>query len=61
MLYLMLEVLGIDDINADAAASYLGKSLGILILLRGTRFHIEEERCYIPADVMRVVSAMEDF
>lgn len=37
--------------EADHLASHIGKAAGVAILLRGTPFHIGQNRFYIPADV----------
>jgi NADH dehydrogenase [ubiquinone] 1 alpha subcomplex assembly factor 6 len=53
LMYLTLEALGIRDNHADHAASHVGKALGIVTLLRGTRFHAAQDSLYIPVDLQR--------
>ncbi|KAJ3300142.1 NADH dehydrogenase (ubiquinone) complex I, assembly factor 6 [Borealophlyctis nickersoniae] len=52
ILYLLLETLGVRDHQADHAAGHLGKAIGIVTMLRGTPFHIQERRFYLPSEVM---------
>jgi NADH dehydrogenase [ubiquinone] 1 alpha subcomplex assembly factor 6 len=51
LLYAQLDLGGIRDTNADHAASHLGKAVGITNLLRGTKHHAGQRRCYLPIDV----------
>ncbi|XP_074661856.1 NADH dehydrogenase (ubiquinone) complex I, assembly factor 6-like [Tubulanus polymorphus] len=50
--YLILESLGIKDINADHVASHIGKTHGIVTLLRSTLFHSSRQHVYLPLDLM---------
>eukprot|EP00005_Dracoamoeba_jomungandri_P014020 CAMPEP_0174273124 /NCGR_PEP_ID=MMETSP0439-20130205/53512_1 /TAXON_ID=0 /ORGANISM="Stereomyxa ramosa, Strain Chinc5" /LENGTH=266 /DNA_ID=CAMNT_0015364089 /DNA_START=71 /DNA_END=868 /DNA_ORIENTATION=- len=52
LLYLTLETLGIRDLNAEHAASHIGKSIGIATLLRGTPIHISKRTLYIPNQLL---------
>ncbi|CAH3176554.1 unnamed protein product [Porites lobata] len=52
VLYLILECLGVKDVQADHAASHLGKAIGVVTLLRATPFHGSRGKVYIPSDVM---------
>lgn len=48
--YLQLAALGLQNREADHAASHLGKAVGITTLLRGTAFHAQQRRSYLPMD-----------
>jgi len=52
VLYLILECLGVKDVQADHAASHLGKAIGVVTLLRSTPFHGNKGKVYIPNNVM---------
>lgn len=43
---------GVKDVQADHAASHLGKAIGVVTLLRATPFHGSRGKVYIPSDVM---------
>jgi len=53
LLYAYLETFG-KQLHPSSpvyqAASHLGRSLGLTILLRGTRHHIESRLCYFPQE-----------
>ncbi|XP_022082412.1 NADH dehydrogenase (ubiquinone) complex I, assembly factor 6-like isoform X2 [Acanthaster planci] len=51
LLYLTLEALGVKDVNADHAASHIGKAQGIVTLLRATPYHISKRQVLLPMDV----------
>ena len=46
------EAAGIKDSELDHATSHLGKAVGITQLLRGTVYHAQKRRVYLPADIM---------
>ncbi|GJQ15929.1 hypothetical protein GpartN1_g7720.t1 [Galdieria partita] len=52
LLYAYLETFGKQHLSSPVyeAASHLGQSLGLTILLRGTRHHIESRLCYFPKE-----------
>ncbi|KAJ3012458.1 hypothetical protein HKX48_006279 [Thoreauomyces humboldtii] len=52
LLYLQLEAMGVQDPQADHAASHVGKAVGIATILRGTPFNVEEKRLYLPSEVL---------
>ncbi|XP_002735300.2 NADH dehydrogenase (ubiquinone) complex I, assembly factor 6-like [Saccoglossus kowalevskii] len=52
LLYLILETLGLKDVNADHAASHIGKSHGIVTLLRSTPHHASRRRVYLPMEIL---------
>ncbi|KAJ3158118.1 NADH dehydrogenase (ubiquinone) complex I, assembly factor 6 [Geranomyces michiganensis] len=52
LLYLQLEALGLQNPQADHAASHVGKAIGIATILRATPFHIEQRRFYLPSELM---------
>ena len=48
LLYVLLDLGGVQSAEADHAAAHLGKAIGIANLLRGTHVHSAQRRCYIP-------------
>ncbi|XP_022241269.1 NADH dehydrogenase (ubiquinone) complex I, assembly factor 6-like isoform X2 [Limulus polyphemus] len=50
--YLILQSMGIKDLQCDHAASHLGKCQGITNLLRGVPFNASRGRVYLPTDVL---------
>ena len=46
------EAAGIKDSELDHATSHLGKAVGITQLLRGTVYHAQKRRVYLPTDIM---------
>eukprot|EP00753_Platysulcus_tardus_P010390 PLAT2625.1.p1 GENE.PLAT2625.1~~PLAT2625.1.p1 ORF type:complete len:198 (-),score=83.86 PLAT2625.1:52-579(-) len=52
LLYLQLELLRIRDSNADHAASHLGRTLGLITLLRSVPFFASQGKLPLPTDVM---------
>ncbi|XP_076331270.1 NADH dehydrogenase (ubiquinone) complex I, assembly factor 6 homolog sicily [Tachypleus tridentatus] len=50
--YLILQSMGITDLQCDHAASHLGKCQGITNLLRGVPFNASRGRVYLPTDVL---------
>jgi len=59
LLYAYLETFG-KQLHPSSpvyqAASHLGRSLGLTILLRGTRHHIESRLCYFPQEWIQKAS-----
>eukprot|EP00658_Telonema_sp_P-2_P078016 TRINITY_DN7211_c0_g1_i1.p1 TRINITY_DN7211_c0_g1~~TRINITY_DN7211_c0_g1_i1.p1 ORF type:complete len:279 (-),score=65.19 TRINITY_DN7211_c0_g1_i1:413-1249(-) len=53
LMYLSLEALGVREIQADHAASHLGKALAIGGLLRGLPHHIQKQQIFVPAELFR--------
>ncbi|EDO35447.1 predicted protein, partial [Nematostella vectensis] len=51
-LYLTLESLGVKDVNADHAASHVGKAFGIVTLLRATPYHGNRGKVLLPNDIL---------
>lgn len=49
---------GVKDVQADHAASHLGKAIGVVTLLRATPFHGSRGKVYIPSDVMIKVTML---
>ena len=43
---------GVKDVQADHAASHLGKAIGVVTLLRATPFHGSRGKVHIPNDAM---------
>lgn len=54
------EAAGIQEAELDHAASHLGKAVGISTLLRGTVYHAQRRRVYLPADLMAQEGVGED-
>ncbi|KXS11027.1 hypothetical protein M427DRAFT_36357 [Gonapodya prolifera JEL478] len=52
LLYLHLQLLRVQSLHADHAASHLGKAVGISTVLRGAAWQARERRWYLPADIM---------
>lgn len=52
LLYLLLEALGIKDVQVDHAASHLGKSKGLVTLLRGLPYNAMNRRVMIPQELL---------
>ncbi|GAV09596.1 hypothetical protein RvY_19102 [Ramazzottius varieornatus] len=50
--YLLLEASGSKDVPSDHAASHLGKTIGILNLIRSTPFLISRNQLSLPMDVL---------
>ena len=48
------------DSELDHAASHLGKAVGITTLLRGTVYHAQRRRVYLPADLLAQEGVSED-
>eukprot|EP00200_Dunaliella_tertiolecta_P012209 CAMPEP_0202371806 /NCGR_PEP_ID=MMETSP1127-20130417/3143_1 /ASSEMBLY_ACC=CAM_ASM_000462 /TAXON_ID=3047 /ORGANISM="Dunaliella tertiolecta, Strain CCMP1320" /LENGTH=360 /DNA_ID=CAMNT_0048968171 /DNA_START=84 /DNA_END=1166 /DNA_ORIENTATION=+ len=51
LLYLQLASANIQSREADHAASHLGKAVGIATLLKGTKYHGERRRSYLPVEL----------
>ncbi|KYQ88869.1 UPF0551 family protein [Tieghemostelium lacteum] len=52
MLLLTLEGMGIKgNHDIEHCASHLGKAVGLMILIRGTQFHISKRKIYIPVSL----------
>lgn len=49
--YLLLESLNVRDLNADHAASHLGKAQGLVTLIRALPYHAKSKQVYIPTDL----------
>jgi len=52
LLYLALQLNGVNNTAADHAASHIGKALGISTLLRSTAFHSGNRKSYLPLNIM---------
>jgi len=53
LLYLTLEAQGVRDVQADHAASHIGKALAISTVLRATPHHATNNQVYIPVQLLR--------
>lgn len=52
LLYLLLQLTGIKDMNVDHAASHLGKAQGIVTLLRAIPYQKRSQALNIPQEVL---------
>lgn len=43
---------GIKDVNADHAASHLGRCQSLITLLRATTFHAKRNKVYLPQEML---------
>ncbi|XP_052768501.1 NADH dehydrogenase (ubiquinone) complex I, assembly factor 6-like [Mya arenaria] len=50
--YLLLQSAGVADLNADHAASHLGRCQGLVTLLRATHYHASRNKVYIPTELL---------
>ncbi|XP_053408873.1 NADH dehydrogenase (ubiquinone) complex I, assembly factor 6-like [Mercenaria mercenaria] len=50
--YIMLESAGIKDVNADHAASHVGRCQGLVTLLRATAYHASRNKVYTPIELL---------
>ncbi|KAH3846727.1 hypothetical protein DPMN_089030 [Dreissena polymorpha] len=50
--YLLLQTKGIADLNADHAASHLGRCQGLVTHLRGVRYHATRGKVYLPIELI---------
>ncbi|CAB4385161.1 unnamed protein product [Rhizophagus irregularis] len=51
LLYLHLQSLGVEDLQADHAASHIGKSIGIVTILRGFPYLVSKRRMLLPSAI----------
>uniref|UniRef100_A0A6I8S208 NADH dehydrogenase (ubiquinone) complex I, assembly factor 6 n=1 Tax=Xenopus tropicalis TaxID=8364 RepID=A0A6I8S208_XENTR len=62
LLYLILETLGIKDVQADHAASHIGKAQGIITCMRAVPYHSSRRQVFLPIDICMLHRAsQEDF
>jgi len=59
ILYLLLEVLGVRNKNADYCASHIGVCAGLTTLLRGTAFHATRGAIYLPRETAGKVNLVD--
>lgn len=52
-------LLAVKNINADHAASHVGKAQGIVTLIRATPYHAQRNLVYLPTDLMVKVNVRE--
>jgi NADH dehydrogenase [ubiquinone] 1 alpha subcomplex assembly factor 6 len=60
MLYMNLHLLGIDNKEANLAASHLGRALGICDVIKKIPYYLAVQRGYIPAEVLLRHNLMYD-
>lgn len=51
LIYLTLEAQGIRNLNADHAASHIGKAAGLVTILRALPYHCKSRQVYIPTEL----------
>jgi NADH dehydrogenase [ubiquinone] 1 alpha subcomplex assembly factor 6 len=51
LFYLGMESMNIRDLNADHAASHVGKALGLITLIRALPYHAKAREVYIPTEL----------
>jgi NADH dehydrogenase [ubiquinone] 1 alpha subcomplex assembly factor 6 len=51
LVYLGLESMGIRDLNADHAASHIGKAMGLVTLIKALPYHSKAREVYIPTEL----------
>jgi NADH dehydrogenase [ubiquinone] 1 alpha subcomplex assembly factor 6 len=51
LFYLGMESMGIRNLNADHAASHIGKALGLVTLIRALPYHAKKREVYIPTEL----------
>lgn len=52
MMYLNLHLLGVDDVNANLAASHVGRALGICDVIKKTPYYLAVHRGYLPVELL---------
>lgn len=52
MLYLTLEILGVRNVQADHAASHIGKAQGLTTLIRAVPYHAARRNVILPQDLL---------
>ena len=52
LLYLVLECMNFRDVNADHAASHIGRAQGLITLLRAIPYNASKQRVYVPLDLL---------
>uniref|UniRef100_UPI0035900BCF NADH dehydrogenase (ubiquinone) complex I, assembly factor 6 isoform X2 n=1 Tax=Myxine glutinosa TaxID=7769 RepID=UPI0035900BCF len=60
LLFLTLESLGVRNVNADHAASHVGKALGIFTCLRSVPYNASHRRVQLPIDICMVHGASQE-
>lgn len=61
LLYLVLEALGVRDEHADAAASHVGRALGIAHVIRTLGVNGRKGLCSVPNDVLLAVRGFAEY
>ncbi|XP_065064952.1 NADH dehydrogenase (ubiquinone) complex I, assembly factor 6-like [Rhopilema esculentum] len=52
VLYLILESLGIKDINTDHVASHIGRAISLTTVLRAVPFNAQRRKVFLPVDLL---------
>ncbi|XP_041376503.1 NADH dehydrogenase (ubiquinone) complex I, assembly factor 6-like isoform X2 [Gigantopelta aegis] len=50
--YLLLQCQGIQNVHADHAGSHIGKTQGLVTLLRSTPYHASKQRVHLPIELL---------
>ena len=56
LLFVFQHFVGIKDVNADHAASHIGRAQGLATILRAIPYNAQHKRVNLPLDVMAKVS-----
>lgn len=54
-------ILGVQNVHADHAASHIGRSLGLVTVLRATPFHASKSCIYLPLELLLKVCIVTIF
>ena len=61
-LFLTLQCCGITDVQADHAASHLGRAQGLATLVRGIPYFAKQQKCLLPIELcLHVRDILGDF
>ena len=52
LMYMNYHLLGIDDVNANLAASHIGRCYGVIDILKKLKYYLAKHRQYIPSDLL---------
>lgn len=52
LMYMSYHLLGIDDVNANIAASHIGRCYGIIDVLKKLKYYLAKHRQYIPTELL---------
>lgn len=52
LMYLSLHILGIDNKEANLAASHIGRCYGIIDVMKKMKYYLTKDRHYIPSEIL---------